>query len=93
MAEITPNGGLGVVLTTPLGPWQCPSHPFLGPWGWLLGAQEGGRNHHQTTIGGGFDYPLGSMGLAEPPLGVQGGGHGFFFYLNFFFSFFFFKKN
>jgi hypothetical protein len=24
----TPNGGLGVVLATPLAPWGWPSHPF-----------------------------------------------------------------
>jgi hypothetical protein len=37
-----------------------------------------------TTIRGGFGHPLGSMGVAEPPLGAQGGGRShprFFFFL------------
>jgi hypothetical protein len=29
VAETTPNGGLGVVLATPLGPWGWPSHPLV----------------------------------------------------------------
>jgi hypothetical protein len=32
VAETTSNGGLGVVLTTPLGPWGWPSHPLV-PYG------------------------------------------------------------
>jgi hypothetical protein len=45
VAENHPNGGLGVVLATPLGPWGRPSHPLVpkgvasatlsGYWGWL----------------------------------------------------------
>jgi hypothetical protein len=62
-----------------------------------------------STHGGGFGHPLstlshpylaqGAKGVAEPPLGAQGGGydhpHFFFFCLFFFFFFekcFFFKK-
>jgi hypothetical protein len=47
------------------------------------------------TIGGGFGHPLGSMGVAEPPLGAQGGGYDHpssSFSFPFFFLIFFLKK-
>jgi hypothetical protein len=66
-----------------------------GTKGWLKSPtwpQGGGRNHPQTTTGGGFGHPLGSMGV---PKGV-GRTHPQFFSLFFFFfsEFFeiFFKK-
>jgi hypothetical protein len=39
VAETTPNGGLGVVSAT-----------LLAPWGWLLGAQGGGRSHPKFCL-------------------------------------------
>jgi hypothetical protein len=42
------------------------------------------RRHPQTTIGGGFDHPFGSMGVA---LWCQGGGYDFLFYLFYFILF------
>jgi hypothetical protein len=40
--------------------------------GWAPWAPRGGRNHPNDHWGG-SGHPLGSIGVAEPPLGAQGG--------------------